>query len=155
MERLTKRNADGGISVEGMTAALEKLAAWEDMQEQRRLVELPCPLGERVYEITEKEWLRDSRDKLFSTFPQCQYPFWDNDGKDCPCAERTWPVHCKACEYYRTNSEGFCGRPYNRNAEYNIRAKLFQHSDIPNVGETVFLTAQEAEAALKAMEAKA
>lgn len=34
MTRLTRRNPDGGINVEGMTAALEKLAAYEEGVEQ-------------------------------------------------------------------------------------------------------------------------
>lgn len=135
-ERLTKRNPDGGINVEGMTAALEKLAAWEDMQEQGRLVELPCKIGERVYEVS-------------PNFKDCQYPAWVNDGKDNPCAERMQPAHCKACDYYRADKRRFCECPHD-----NIRAKLFEYGDIGKVGETVFLTAQEAETALKAMEAQ-
>ena len=55
MNRLTRRNPDGGISVDGMTVALEKLAALEDMQEQRRLVELPFKCEDNVWMVSAKE----------------------------------------------------------------------------------------------------
>lgn len=129
-------------------AALDALDEHAKAEAERRLLVLPCHLGERVYELKEKEALRDCCDKIFFAFPGCQHPFWEDDGKDCPCAERTWPVHCKACEYYRAGAEQYCACPYDENAQFNIRAKLFEYADIPNVGETIFLTAKEAEAAL-------
>ena len=51
MTRLTRRNPDGGINVEGMTAALDKLAAYEDAEEQGRLVRLPRKVGGTVFQI--------------------------------------------------------------------------------------------------------
>lgn len=47
--RLTERNANGGIAVRDLPAALEKLAAYEDSEEQGRLVRLPCKIGDIVY----------------------------------------------------------------------------------------------------------
>lgn len=49
MTRLTRRNPDGGINVEGMTAALDKLAAYEDAEEQGRLARLPCKVGDMLW----------------------------------------------------------------------------------------------------------
>lgn len=48
-ERLTRRNPDGGISVEDLPAALEKLAAYEDAEAEGRLARLPCKPGDVIY----------------------------------------------------------------------------------------------------------
>lgn len=47
--RLTERDANGGIAVRDLPAALEKLASYEDAEEQGRLVRLPCKIGDIVY----------------------------------------------------------------------------------------------------------
>lgn len=52
MERLTIRNSDGSVSQPTSTtiqAVFEKLAAYEDLEEQGRLVVLPCKVGDTVY----------------------------------------------------------------------------------------------------------
>lgn len=49
MERLTQRNEKGGITVENVSAALEKLAQYEDAEESGRLA-LPCRIGDTVYQ---------------------------------------------------------------------------------------------------------
>lgn len=127
-----------------LEAALDALDEHAKADADKRLLVLPCHLGERVYELVEQEKFRG-----------CQFPSWKLDGQDSPCAERTFPVPCKACEYYRPDAEQYCACPYDDKARFNIRAKIFEYADIPNanVGETVFLTAKEAEAALKRMEA--
>ena len=69
MDRLTKRIKfpDGGGTVDfangkteflrdhaaGVRALFEKLAHYEDLQEAGRLVELPCELGDCIYDISE------------------------------------------------------------------------------------------------------
>ena len=71
MERLTERNADGNYfypkcfekcdglgasskcdNCEIMTSVCEKLGKYEDLEEQGRLVKLPCKIGTEVYDIT-------------------------------------------------------------------------------------------------------
>jgi len=50
--RLTIRNSDGTVSQPmnlDWSAALEKLAAYEDAEEQGLLVRLPCKVGDTVY----------------------------------------------------------------------------------------------------------
>lgn len=68
MERLTKRDEYGNADIIGVdsedlqlnlsfdefnkvTAALNKLADYEDLEEQGLLPKLPCKVGQRVYEI--------------------------------------------------------------------------------------------------------
>lgn len=57
MSRLTKRNKNGeayvisGIGVCRFGQEIEKLAHYEDLEEQGRLIELPCKVGDTVYFI--------------------------------------------------------------------------------------------------------
>lgn len=48
-DRLTRRDPDGGIRVDDLPAALEKLAELEDAEEQGRLVRLPCKVGDMLW----------------------------------------------------------------------------------------------------------
>lgn len=73
---------------------LEKLAEYEDLEEQGKLLKLPCEIGQRVYMI---------------------YQF---------CGKGAWEIE-----------------------EHKIRLE-----DLENIGKTVFLTREEAEAALKELE---
>ena len=57
MSRLTKRNADGSVGIaqcryynyEDFQRLAQKLADYEDKQEQGLLIELPCPVGTTIY----------------------------------------------------------------------------------------------------------
>ena len=54
MERLTIRNSDGSVSQPTdlkWAEALEKLAAYEDAEEEGRLFEVPFPFGREVFSI--------------------------------------------------------------------------------------------------------
>lgn len=54
MERLTIRNSDGSVSQPTSTtiqAVFEKLAAYEDLEEQGRLIVLPCKVGDVLWRI--------------------------------------------------------------------------------------------------------
>lgn len=51
MDRLTQRNDSGGITCDNVTAALDKLAAYEDAEKQGRLARLPCAVGDTVYSV--------------------------------------------------------------------------------------------------------
>ena len=80
MERLTDKNATGNYfypkcfekcdglgasskcdNCEIMTSVCEKLGKYEDLEEQGRLVKLPCKIGTEVYDIT---WLDDVQEKV-------------------------------------------------------------------------------------------
>lgn len=60
MERLTKRRQDGrvGFAVSGTPSenmckfpiVLDKLCEYEDLEEDGRLIRLPCKIGDRVYQ---------------------------------------------------------------------------------------------------------
>ena len=52
-ERLTEHEAHGGIYVKhhDYISAAEKLAHYEDLEEQGRLITLPCKIGDTVYGI--------------------------------------------------------------------------------------------------------
>lgn len=128
MDRLTMRNTDGTIGVghplryynhEDIVQALNRLADYEDMEEQGRLLILPCKVGDSFFRIER---------------------FCDEHG-DLEEATRHWGSDCE-----------YCCKPCNgelRITEYsfaNIRHIIDLESTI---GETVFLTREEAEAALK------
>ena len=56
MERLTIRNSEGSVS-QPMNTTVEqvfgRLAYYEDLEEQGRLIVLPCKVGDTVYMINE------------------------------------------------------------------------------------------------------
>ena len=68
MERLTKRNSDGIVGTElkyynynNFQKMARKLAEYEDLEEQGRLVKLPCKIGTEVYDIT---WWDNVQEKV-------------------------------------------------------------------------------------------
>ena len=72
MERLTRRSANGtGVYAtpsgepvkweDNRHNVLQKLADYEDLEEQGRLVKLPCKIGTKVYNIT---WWDDVQEKV-------------------------------------------------------------------------------------------
>ena len=72
MERLTRRSANGtGVYAtpsgepfkweNNRHNVLQKLADYEDLEEQGRLVKLPCKIGTKVYNIT---WWDDVQEKV-------------------------------------------------------------------------------------------
>lgn len=109
MERLTVRNSEGVAVLKtpyqcercgeeiyrladyGNGEPIEKLAGYEELQEQGRLLELPCAVGSRVYEL------------------------------------------------YQFMGEG----------PWEIDVHIIRLEDLEKIGKTVFLTPEEAEAALK------
>lgn len=52
-KRLTRRNPDGGIAVRDLPAALDKLAFYEDAEEQGRLARLPVKVGDILWSFME------------------------------------------------------------------------------------------------------
>lgn len=63
MSRLTKRNPDGSIGIsqckyynyEDFQKIANKLAMYEDLEEQGMLVKLPCKAGNKLYDIRQND----------------------------------------------------------------------------------------------------
>lgn len=99
------------LSGEYLYPAIEKLADYEDLEEQGLLMKLPVPLGTTVYTL--------------STIFDCIYDY------DCK-SDQKWK--CKEdipCEYEKRS--------------YHIKETEFGFVMAHSIGETVFLTREEAE----------
>lgn len=108
--RLTSKNGwRSPLDSDMINAIYEKLTAYEDAEEQGRLVILPCKIGDKVFRVIPK---------CSGSYIHC--PFEGGHGLD----------RCYNCDAF-IKEESFC---------------FFMFEDI---GKTVFLTREEAEAALK------
>lgn len=108
---------------------LNRLAEYEDAEEQGLLVRLPCKLGSTVYWIV--EYFCENIDGVYS---KCEFYGYKPDYEaDCEICNR--PEGTK-CPYQYRISEG-------RATEINILMIA------RNLGKTVFLTREEAEKALE------
>lgn len=131
MERLTKRLADGtaytgaliNASIKGVTyptyigKAADKLAEYEDAEEQGLILRLPCKVGDIVWEVnTERKRISKFLIESITVYP-------------CNVIQFNWTL----LEGIYKNVVGFS------------KAEL---------GTTVFLTREEAEAKLKGVEEK-
>lgn len=108
------------LSGEYLYPAIEKLADYEDLEEQGLLMKLPVPLGTTVYTL--------------STIFDCIYDY------DCK-SDQKWK--CKEdipCEYEKRS--------------YHIKETEFGFVMAHSIGETVFLTREEAEKKLEEMTTK-
>lgn len=138
MERLTTRNI-AGVAVYkhpfecercgetiwrlpdyGNGSPTEKLAAYEDAEEQGLLLRLPCKVGDKVYQISENFIEPCTVETIFLG------NYRDRNGNWCNMAEIYYDRY--DCTYVST-------------------AMYFT-----DIGETVFLTKEEAEAKMKEME---
>ena len=118
-ERLTMTSDKGGVAftfdlditcrpseAQKILKLAEKLKHYEDLEEQGRLIELPCKIGDTVWNI---RW-------------------WDNI----------------------TESRVIDGETYFRHTmKHKVTKSQFSLCDYEELGKTVFLTKEEAEAALK------
>lgn len=107
-ERLTEYDSHGDVYVKhhDYISAAEKLAYYENLEEQGRLIELPCKIGDKVWDI---KW-------------------WDDT----------------------TETRVIDGKTYFRRVmKHKVTKSKFKLFDYDNFGKTVFLTREEAEAALK------
>ena len=107
----TQRDIDRLLEVSncnqfGRNGAYYKLQHYEDLEEQGRLIELPCKIGDTVWDI---KW-------------------WDDT----------------------TETRVIDGKTYFRRVmKHKVTKSKFKLFDYDNFGKTVFLTKEEAEAALK------
>lgn len=88
---------------------VSQLKEYKDLEEQGKLMKLPCAVGDTVYYLDR---------------------FCSGTSLDCPRRP------CEPCEYYKLE----------------IYEGKFKLNDINDFGKTVFLTREEAEAALKELE---
>ena len=145
MERLTTRNI-AGVAVYknpfecercgetiwrlpdyGNGSPTEKLAAYEDAEEQGLLLRLPCKVGDTVYVVTSP----------FNVFDDIEY---DENMKD-----EVYEAYVSSVSFYESGEQY---RIYAKVTNHFIGA-YFRECDF---GKTVFLTKEEAEAKLAEME---
>ncbi len=148
MDRLTERFENGQVGVAGcgknckyrykycenaeercpvFNEIYEKLAAYEDAEEQGLLLRLPCKVGDTVWVVTSP----------FNVFDGIEY---DENMKD-----EVYEAFISSVTFYE------CGEQYRiyAKATNHFIGAYFRKCDF---GKTVFLTKEEAEAKLKEME---
>ena len=135
MSRLTVRGATSQRDIDrlfelsndnqfGRNEAYYKLQHYEGLEEQGRLIELPCAVGDTVYLIS-------------SQYSECS-----------KYQERFNDYNCQGCENEcDSHKEYFIYVNENISAEWIVRAM-----GLNRFGKTVFTTREEAEAKLKEME---
>lgn len=122
MERLTTKEKNGyerrSARVKNQQL-IDKLAEYEDLEEQSRLVKLPCKVGDTVYCI-------------FSRYSKCT-----------PCNEEFDEYSCQGCE---CKCDSRKERYIQDKGSCSLNWIVI---NLKNFGKTVFLTKSEAEAKLK------
>lgn len=161
MERLTKKNDSGGYyypkcfekcnglgasgecdDCEIMTSVCENLGEYEDLEEQGRLVKLPCKVGDTVYAdstmlpIEDMECYEDIENKIPSYFPGRVVSF--------RFAKRNWMKIAVKAKWLHEWIDDETGPE----SDYIECEKNFTIL-LSMIGKTVFLTKSEAEAKLK------
>lgn len=134
--------------------AIDKLAEYEDLEEQSKLLKLPCAVGDTVYVLAECESIPEQLDGTLygengepgtATGYYCPYedncPFDDEDFEDCEKYKSKTAVFEDAVLFIACYENEMCV----------VTEKCAVHSPI---GEYVFLTKPEAEAKLAEMEGK-
>ena len=134
MERLTEWKDDKKLLAKtkfsgdfGSANVLGRLAEYEDLEEQGRLISLPCKVGDTVWVITSP----------FNVFEDIEYD--ENLRDEC------YEAFISSVTFYKNS------------VQYRINAKVTNHFigayyNEQNFGKTVFLTQAEAEQKLKEME---
>ncbi len=134
--RLTERDEFGNADIIGVdsmdlqcnlefdefnkvTNALNKLAEYEDLEEQKQLLKLPCAVGDTVYHLCT---LKSGETEMIEMKVGCVEPYG---------AIRN---HKGVCEIWNVYAETDCTKAYFRFSDFN---------------KTVFLTREEAETALE------
>ena len=125
MERLTERTGEGqaiprmDLKNNGHQKCMERLAEYEDLEEQNRLLKLPCAVGDTVHHLCT---FKNGESEIIEMKVECVEP-------------------CGAIRQHK----GVC-EIWNVYAETDYTKAYFKFFDF---GKTVFLTRAEAEAALK------
>ncbi len=140
MERLTKTSDKGGVAftfnltifcepneAKKILKLAEKLKQYEDLEEQGRLLRLPCKVGDTVYVVTSP----------FNVFDDIEY---DENMKD-----EVYESYVSSVSFYESGEQY---RIYAKATNHFIGA-YFRECDF---GKTVFFTREEAESKLKERE---
>ena len=140
MERLTQTSDKGGVAftfdltisrepneAKKILKVAEKLKQYEDLEEQGRLLRLPCKVGDTVYVVTSP----------FNVFDDIEY---DENMKD-----EVYESYVSSVSFYESGEQY---RIYAKETNHFIGA-YFRECDF---GKTVFFTREEAESKLKEME---
>lgn len=157
MERLTEVTTEDGVKLydisselclskttrgEKIAAILKKLAEYEDLEEQGRLLKLPCKMGDTVYvdntilPIEDMECYEDIDNKIPLYFPARVVSF--------RFAKRNWMKIAVKAKWLHEWIDDETGPESNYiECEKNFTILLSM------IGKTVFLTKSEAEAKLK------
>ena len=124
MERLTERDSYGDVYVKqhDYVTASEKLAEYEDLEEQGLLLRLPCKVGDTVYCIYERYTKCSEYGQVLEEY-SCQ---------GCECLE------CDSHKELYVQSQ-------------KVYSLDWIVSNLKRFGKTVFLTQAEAEQKLKEM----
>ena len=163
MERLTKRNQNGlaiyntpsGDPIKwenNRHKVLQRLAEYEDLEEQGKLPKFPCAVGDTVYVLAECEKIPQQLDGTLyegdgspgtATGYYCPYE------SDCPFDDEDF----EGCEKYAKQTAVF---------EDTVKSITYDESGIwistencsvcSEIGRYLFLTREEADTALKEME---
>ena len=156
MERLTKRFTDGtyycedieDVGIKGINAptyvgkVVDKLADYEDLEEQGLLLRLPCKVGDTVYvdssvlPIEDMECYEDVDNPIPSYFPSRVVSF--------RFSKRNWiKVSVRAKWLYECVDDETC--PFSvLDCDYREYEKTFSFP-LVMLGKTVFLTKEQAE----------
>ena len=140
MKRLTQTSDKGGVAftfdltiscepneAKKILKLAEKLKQYEDLEEQGRLLRLPCKVGDAVYVVTSP----------FNVFDDIEY---DENMK-----EEVYEAYVSSVSFYKSGEQY---RIYAKATNHFIGV-YFRECDF---GKTVFLTKEEAESKLKEME---
>ena len=107
-------------TMQAFSQAEEELAEYKELEKQGRLIKLPCKMGDPVYMLNSNKSLIQ---KMVVDTPDIR----------CHCVK---------------DDEFACCAPICNDTRNNICAYRFKR-DFSEIGKTVFLTREEAEAALK------
>lgn len=140
MKRLTQTSDKGGVAftfdltiscepneAKKILKVAEKLKQYEDLEEQGRLLRLPCKVGDTVYVVTSP----------FNVFDDIEY---DENMKD-----EVYESYVSSVSFYESGEQY---RIYAKATNHFIGA-YFRECDF---GKTVFFTREEAESKLKERE---
>lgn len=138
MERLTERNDIGNYfypkcfekcdglgasskcdNCELTSSVCEKLGEYEDLEEQGRLVKLPCKIGDTLYKIIVDKYTK------------------------CSLYDKEFSLNCEYCEEKCDSKAIYVIKDF---TVFDINEIIFY---MKSIGKTVFLTKSEAEAKLK------
>lgn len=157
MERLTGRNEKGDLLINGkivyageLYEIASKLEEYEDMEEEEKIVKLPCYPGDKVYIIAECNYFPEVLD---GDLYNCDGSIGDATGYYCPYDLNNKCPHSEEgftnCDDYRMKKSVFEDYvDYFQVLDDGMYAACSETCFAGKIGEDIFLTKEEAEKAL-------